>query len=62
MEMALAIYLSTEMSESAKIEAIRAQFLPVATMLDAMTGSSIVQDWNSDDLSIEAAFVNANWI
>lgn len=62
MNEALRIYLASDMSESAKLDAIRAQFLPLATMLDSMTGSSIVQAWDSEDLSIEAAFVNANWI
>lgn len=62
MNEAIRIYLDSAMSESAKIEAIRAQFLPLATMLDSMTGSTIVQEWGSEDLEIEAAFVCANWI
>lgn len=61
MNEALAIYLS-DMSEATKIALIREQFLPLATMIDSITGSSIVQAWGSDDLDIEAAFMNANWI
>lgn len=63
MNEAIRIYLS-DMSESAKLEAIRAEFLPLATMLDAITGSDIVYDWTvtSDDLAIESAFFKAGWI
>lgn len=61
METALAIYLS-DMPEAEKIALIRAEFIPMAVMLDSMTGSNIVQDWASDDLTIDAAFVNAGWL
>ncbi len=61
METALRIYLSN-MSESDKLAAIRAEFIPMAVMLDSFTGSSIVQDWNSEDLEIEGAFASAGWL
>lgn len=61
MATALAIYLSN-MSESDKLAAIRAEFLPLATMLDSITGSTIIQDWNSEDLEIEAAFASVGWL
>ncbi len=61
MENALRIYLS-DMSESAKLAAIRAEFIPLATMLDSMTGSDIVGAWGSEDLEIDVAFVAVGWI
>lgn len=59
----LAIYLS-DMSESDKLVAIRRMFLPLATMLESLPCStgSLVKEWNSEEIEIEAAFVNANWI
>lgn len=63
MNEALRIYLS-DMTQEDKIAAIRLQFLPLATMLDSMTGSDIVSEWTvaSDDLAIESAFFKAGWI
>lgn len=58
---ALRIYLS-DMPESTKLALIREQFVPLAVMLDSMTGSSIIQTWGSEDTELEAAFIAANWI
>lgn len=50
------------MTQDDKIAAIRLQFVPVATMLDSMTGSSIIQEWDSADIDLAAAFFSAGWI
>lgn len=69
MNEALRIYLDSTMSQEDKIAAIRLQFLACAVFLDANTGSSIVQEWMSDevtvmsdDLAIESAFFKAGWL
>ncbi len=48
METALSIYLS-DMPESEKIQAIRAEFVPMAILLDSITGSSIIQEWENEE-------------
>jgi hypothetical protein len=61
MNEALAAYLSNA-PEADRIAAVRAAFLPLAQMLDSMTGSDIVGAWDDESLAIEAAFVNAGWL
>jgi len=61
MNEAIRLYLS-DMSESAKLAAIRSELTPWAVLVDSMTGSEIVKSWDSEDSEIDAAFINANWI
>lgn len=61
MNAALLAYLS-DAPESDRIAAVQGEFLPLAQMLDSMTGSAIVQSWDNEDLIIEAAMVDAGWL
>ncbi len=61
METALRIYLS-DMPESEKLAAIRAEWSAYAVYVDHMTGSKVVESWESDDLALEATFLALNWI
>ena len=61
-ELALLAYLSETMTESEKLAVIRRELLPLAQMLESMTGCEIVTAWGDEDLIIENAFVNAGWL
>ncbi len=61
MDAALAIYLS-DMSETDKLAAIRLEFTPLAVMLDAITGSTLIRSWENDEIALEATFVALGWI